>query len=428
MASKRKSKKPAPVQAKIDRTDLYMAKSLTMDFINKHKDIQPIGMSFVRVVVAGARSGQIKAAELMEVLEKVSLDDETIEQIYSMISTLHIKLTDDSGNDVDIGSEDNEDGEAKKERESLVEQEIAAAGLTLFLQQIGEIPLLTKEEEREYFTKYIDGKKAKEIQAEREKEGRPLDKSVPEDKEILRKISAGKRAEDTLINSNLRLVVSVAKKFVGRGQPLDDLIQNGNLGLMRAVQKFSLDKNTKFSTYAVLWIRQSINRHLTTDSRVVRMPTNVIESIGRVKKEKEQLEDELNRDATPKEIAERCGMSEEKIKQVLKAMQSTISLDRPTGEDGDTSILDYIQDSSPSPDDVATLSIRREFISDILDSLAPREEKIIRIRFGLEDGQYHTLEEIGMEFGLTRERVRQLEANALNELRNKHKDDMNAWR
>ena len=158
------------------------------------------------------------------------------------------------------------------------------------------------------------------------------------------------------------------------------------------------------------------------------MPTNVIESIGRVKKEKEQLEDELNRDATPKEIAERCGMSEEKIKQVLKAMQSTISLDRPTGEDGDTSILDYIQDSNPSPDDVAALSIRREYISDILDSLAPREEKIIRIRFGLEDGQYHTLEEIGMEFGLTRERVRQLEANALNELRNKHKDDMNAWR
>ena len=242
----------------------------------------------------------------------------------------------------------------------------------------------------------------------------------PEDEpEIAKRIEAGdKEARDILISSNLRLVVSIAKKYVGRGMLFLDLIQEGNMGLVKAVEKFDYRKGFKFSTYATWWIRQAITRAIADQARTIRIPVHMVETINKVKKTNSQLLHENGRDPTAEEIAEKLDMPVEKVREIIRVSQEPVSLETPIGEEEDSHLGDFIpDDDAPAPADAASMLLLKEAIGDVLKTLTPREAKVLALRFGLEDGHSHTLEEVGKEFNVTRERIRQIEAKALRKLR-----------
>ena len=283
--------------------------------------------------------------------------------------------------------------------------------LRLYLREIGRISLLTAREEVQLAVQLERGEKAGERLTG--------DMFMHEERTILQQwVYEGEGARQHLIQANLRLVVSIAKKYVGRGLSFLDLIQEGNIGLMRATEKFDYTKGFKFSTYATWWIRQAITRSISDQSRTIRLPVHVGETINRVKKTAHRLQQLLEREPTPEEIAQALDIPEEKVRRVLEASRQPVSLEQPVGDDGDTVLGDFIEDERAlAPIDTASQQLMREQIDGVLARLPERERKIIQLRYGLNDGRYRTLEEVGKEFGITRERIRQIESKVLKKLR-----------
>ena len=321
-----------------------------------------------------------------EVFEKIPDTEANVE----VLDVLHAELVDEG---IEILSEDdeelNKDALEKAKRTAYLD-DIADDSVRLYLREIGKIPLLTPEEELA----------------------------------IAQRVKAGEiKAKDEMAEANMRLVVSIAKRYVGRGLDLLDLIQEGNTGLLRAVEKFDPDKGFKFSTYATWWIRQAITRAIADQARTIRIPVHMVETINKLLRTQRRLTQELNREPTYEEIAQEMEIEVDKVEHIMKIKQDISSLDASVRDDEDESVLgDFIEDEdTPTPDETATTQLLKEHVQDILDVLGEREQKILKMRFGLEDGKSHTLEEVGREFDVTRERIRQIEAKALTKLR-KHKD------
>jgi len=322
-------------------------------------------------------------------------------------------------NDTEIESPELEE-EVKKEQvaEEITEEDLDLSAIdvddsiSLYLKEIGRIPLLTAEQEVSLAKRMEAGRNARRRISQ---DGRL---SREEREKLKWLIRDGKAAKEHLIKANSRLVVSVAKKYVGRGVPFLDLIQEGNIGLIRAVKKFDYRRGYKFSTYATWWIRQAVTRAIADQGRTIRVPVHMYEQINRLARVSRQLVQELGRDPTVEEIAEELGVSPKKVERIIKVSQRPLSLEMPVGEEDDSFLGDFIEDSdAPSPTDQASQELLREQIEDIFASLTPREVRILQLRFGLVDGYSYTLEEVGKKFGVTRERIRQIEAQALGRLR-----------
>ncbi|MGN0438441.1 MAG: RNA polymerase sigma factor RpoD [Lachnospiraceae bacterium] len=283
----------------------------------------------------------------------------------------------------------------------------------MYLKEIGKVPLLSAEEEIELAQKMEAGDMA---QSQLEEMGDELDEEAK--KELNKIIAVGENAKKKLAEANLRLVVSIAKRYVGRGMLFLDLIQEGNLGLIKAVEKFDYRKGYKFSTYATWWIRQAITRAIADQARTIRIPVHMVETINKLIRVSRQLLQELGREATPEEIADEMEIPVERVREILKISQEPVSLETPIGEEEDSHLGDFIQDENvPVPADAAAFTLLKEQLVEVLSTLTEREQKVLRLRFGLDDGRARTLEEVGKEFNVTRERIRQIEAKALRKLR-----------
>ena len=286
----------------------------------------------------------------------------------------------------------------------------------MYLKEIGKVPLLTAAEEIDLAMKIEAGVAATAELEKAEEEGIELERR--ERRRLTRVEQVGIDAKQQLIEANLRLVVSIAKRYVGRGMLFLDLIQEGNLGLIRAVEKFDYTKGFKFSTYATWWIRQAITRAIADQARTIRIPVHMIETINKLVRIQRQLLQELGRDPSPEEIGEKMGLTAERVREIQKISQEPVSLETPIGEEEDSQLGDFIEDDAAIvPPDAASFSMLQEQLSKVLDGLAERERKVISLRFGLEDGHPHTLEEVGRQFGVTRERIRQIESKTLAKLR-----------
>ncbi|MFU0799688.1 MAG: RNA polymerase sigma factor RpoD [Xylanivirga thermophila] len=330
------------------------------------------------LIEKGKAKGILTYKEIMDMLEEIELEPEHIEKVYETLETLGIDVVDDSANE--------EQEEEEEEVEISVPEGVNIDDpVRMYLKEIGKIPLLTAEEEIE----------------------------------LAKRMEAGDEvAKKKLAEANLRLVVSIAKRYVGRGMLFLDLIQEGNLGLLKAVEKFDYRKGYKFSTYATWWIRQAITRAIADQARTIRIPVHMVETINKLVRVSRQLLQEKGREPTPEEIAQEMGISEEKVREIQKIAQEPVSLETPIGEEEDSHLGDFIPDDDvPAPADAAAFTLLKEQLVDVLDTLTPREEKVLKLRFGLEDGRARTLEEVGKEFNVTRERIRQIEAKALRKLR-----------
>ena len=332
----------------------------------------------------GQKAGMLQSSEVLGVLEKLDIDPEQIEHIYDTIEALGIQIV---GAELELDAAD----EIPVEEEELVDPVELAAEYNLddpvrmYLKEIGQIRLLTPEEEQELAARVAEG---------------------------------DKYAKDKLTEANLRLVVSIAKKYSGRGLHILDLIQEGNTGLIRAVDKFDYTKGNKFSTYATWWIRQAITRAIADQARTIRIPVHMVETINKVIRVSRQLLQELGHDPSPEEISEEMNMPVDKVREILKIAQEPVSLETPIGEEEDSHLGDFIPDEDASePSEAASFTLLKEQLVEVLSTLTPREEKVLKLRFGIEDGRTRTLEEVGKEFNVTRERIRQIEAKALRKLR-----------
>ena len=370
----------------------------------------------------GKKRGRLDSGEMMEVLDDLDLDSDQMEKIYDSLEALSIEI----GSEEDILPELPDDLEppideiAEIEEEELVDPNTLVDSFSIddpvrmYLKEIGKVPLLAPDEEIELAQKMSAGNLAKE-QLEEAEEG----SLSPEDQAELKKLAkAGDAAKQKLAEANLRLVVSIAKRYVGRGMLFLDLIQEGNLGLIKAVEKFDYTKGYKFSTYATWWIRQAITRAIADQARTIRIPVHMVETINKVIRVSRQLLQELGHDPSPDEIAEEMNMPVEKVREILKIAQEPVSLETPIGEEEDSHLGDFIEDDTASePSEAASFTLLKEQLVDALSTLTPREEKVLKLRFGIEDGRTRTLEEVGKEFNVTRERIRQIEAKALRKLR-----------
>ena len=287
----------------------------------------------------------------------------------------------------------------------------------MYLKEIGKVPLLSADEEINIAMRMEKGDEAKQmLESGINADGKPL--TDEEKKQCQSAIDGGTQAKRLLAEANLRLVVSIAKRYVGRGMLFLDLIQEGNLGLIKAVEKFDYRKGYKFSTYATWWIRQAITRAIADQARTIRIPVHMVETINKLIRVSRQLLQEYGREPTPEEIAKAMGISEAKVREIIKIAQEPVSLETPIGEEEDSHLGDFIpDDDAPAPAEAASHALMREQLWDVLNTLTPREEKVLRLRFGLDDGNQRTLEEVGREFKVTRERIRQIEAKALRKLR-----------
>ena len=332
----------------------------------------------------GKKNGKVTFEEMAEHLKGIEPDSDSLDELYNMFvqNGIEIVSTDDNNQTDDDDSED--DGIIISDHSSNKDIKINDP-VRMYLKEIGRINLLTSEEEYEYALQVEEGNEdAKRILAE----------------------------------SNLRLVVSIAKRYVGRGMAFLDLIQEGNIGLMKAVEKFNPGKGYKFSTYATWWIRQAITRAIADQARTIRVPVHMVETINKLARVQRQLTQELNREPTDAELSEKLGISEEKVREVMKISQEPVSLETPIGEEDDSHLGDFVPDErTMSPEEYTTAELLKEELCSVLDTLTEREEKVLKLRFGLEDGQCRTLEEVGQIFGVTRERIRQIEAKALRKMR-----------
>ena len=358
------------------------------------------------LISGGIRTGYVTYKDILDSLSKFQLEVEKIEQIYDKIEELNIEITDRESvlpkdeeiieveeiDDDDDLSDDKDDDDDDDKMEIKVPKGIKVDDpVRMYLKEIGNIPLLTQEEEIE----------------------------------IAKRIEAGsEEAKAELAEANLRLVVSIAKRYMGRGMPFLDLIQEGNLGLMKAVEKFEYKKGFKFSTYATWWIRQAITRAIADQARTIRIPVHMVETINKLLRVQRQLLQELGREPTPEEMAVELEMDVERVREIQKISQEPVSLETPIGEEEDSHLGDFIPDDDiPSPQDAATTTMLRDQLFQTLDLLSEREEKVIRLRFGLDDGKVRTLEEVGKVFDVTREIIRQIEAKALRKLRHPKRSD-----
>ena len=340
------------------------------------------------LIEKGKAKGSLSNSDIMEALEYSDYDIDQIEKIYEMIENNGIEVTNyinpSEFDDIEIEVEQLESAE---DMEKMLQQEGLAIDdpVRMYLKEIGKVPLL--EAERELYLAECMAK-------------------------------GDEKAKDELVEANLRLVVSIAKRYVGKGMFFLDLIQEGNLGLMKAVEKFDYTKGYKFSTYATWWIRQAITRAIADQARTIRIPVHMVETIHKVSRCQRQLLQELGHEATAEEVAERIGMSPDKVREIMKIAQDPVSLETPIGEEEDSHLGDFIpDDDSPAPAEAASYEFLKEQLEEVLHTLTSREEHVLKLRFGLEDGRTRTLEEVGKEFNITRERIRQIEAKALRKLR-----------
>ena len=354
----------------------------------------------------GKKQGSLTLSEIMEAFSETELDKDQVENLYETLGNLGIEIIEDktqkadvdfSDNDNDLMVDDHFDGVSDDELKKEDDVEMDKIDLSLpkgisiddpvrmYLKEIGKIPLLKPHEEIEYAKRMMEGDEV---------------------------------AKQRLVEANLRLVVSIAKRYVGRGMLFLDLIQEGNLGLIKAVEKFDYERGFKFSTYATWWIRQAITRAIADQARTIRIPVHMVETINKLIRVSRQLLQELGRDPKPEEIAKEMEMSEEKVREIMKIAQDPVSLETPIGEEEDSHLGDFIPDEDAlAPAEAAAYSLLKDQIEEVLGSLNEREQKVLKLRFGLEDGRARTLEEVGKEFDVTRERIRQIEAKALRKLR-----------
>lgn len=350
------------------------------------------------IIAKGKTKGSLTNSEISEVLEGVDADAEVMEKLYEQLAAEGIEIASDFDTmlDIDSDSEDmgpmsdidlSSDDNSSEDVDKMLDQDGIAVNdpVRMYLKEIGNVPLLSMDKELEYAIKMANG---------------------------------DSKAKNFLVEANLRLVVSIAKKYGGRGLYFLDLIQEGNLGLMKAVEKFDYRKGYKFSTYATWWIRQAITRAIADQARTIRIPVHMVETINKVLRVSKQLLQELGHEASPEEISKVMNMPVDKVLEIIKIAQEPVSLETPIGEEEDSHLGDFIPDeSAPAPAEVASSTLLREQLCEVLHTLTPREEHVLTLRFGLKDGRTRTLEEVGKEFNITRERIRQIEAKALRKLR-----------
>ena len=398
---------------------LQAGKAEIMRIVGSQQGAEKLG----ELLDKGKKKGRLSSNELMDTLEEIDLGSEQMDKIYDVLENLGI---DTAGEDYlpEISADTMPPIEEIKEipEEEIVDPNtlVDSFGIDdpvrMYLKEIGKVDLLTSEQEVALAQTMVSGQEAKAQLEEMDKEGIEL---PPEDRKAMEKlIKAGEHAKQDLAEANLRLVVSIAKRYVGRGMLFLDLIQEGNLGLIKAVEKFDYTKGYKFSTYATWWIRQAITRAIADQARTIRIPVHMVETINKVIRVSRQLLQELGHDPSPEEIAEEMSMPVDKVRDILKIAQEPVSLETPIGEEEDSHLGDFIPDEDASePSEAASFSLLREQLEEVLDTLAPREKKVLELRFGIVDGRTRTLEEVGKEFNVTRERIRQIEAKALRKLR-----------
>lgn len=358
---------------------------------NKDMSVEDI---VAKLLEKAKKKGKIDQKEILKEIPEKPENIDALDSLYEELAEANITITtkDASGKTVgdDWGDDNDDEEEVKPSTDKRYLDDVADDSVRLYLREIGKIPLLTSEEELALAHRVVAGEK---------------------------------KAKDKMAEANMRLVVSIAKRYVGRGLDLLDLIQEGNTGLLRAVEKFDPDKGFKFSTYATWWIRQAITRAIADQARTIRIPVHMVETINKLLRTQRRLTQDLNREPTNEEIADEMEMDVEKVEHIMKIKQDISSLDASVRDDEEDSVLgDFIEDEdTATPEESATGQLLKEQVKGLLGSLSEREQKILRLRFGLEDGKNHTLEEVGQEFSVTRERIRQIEAKALAKLK-KHKD------
>ncbi|MDY6794113.1 MAG: RNA polymerase sigma factor RpoD [Actinomycetota bacterium] len=367
----------------------------------------------------GQGRGVLTQDEIGESLQALHLSPEQMDHFYALLEELNIEVVDGPSAE-NLRDLEDEGDDNLEEKEETLDKDMELAGKTptndpvrMYLKEIGKVPLLTAKEEVDLAKKIEAGEEASQVLRE---SGDEL--SREELRAVRRRERVGQEAKRKLVEANLRLVVSIAKRYVGRGMLFLDLIQEGNLGLIRAVEKFDFRKGYKFSTYATWWIRQAITRAIADQARTIRIPVHMVETINKLIRVQRQLLQELGREPIPEEIAEQMELSPEKVREIIKVSQEPVSLETPIGEEEDSHLGDFIEDSDAVvPIDAASFILLQEQLEDVLNSLNEREKEVIRLRFGLTDGHPRTLEEVGREFGVTRERIRQIESKTLAKLR-----------
>ena len=421
-----KKKENAPemfLEKKEKNTDIQARMETSKAEIMKVVEGIPGADKLGELIERGKKKGKLSSSELLDVLEDMELGTDQMDKIYDTLENLGVETV---GEDYMPDLADTVEPPAE-EMEEIAEEEIVDPNslidtfgtddpVRMYLKEIGKVNLLTFEEEVELAQAMTAGTAAQEQLNELAQSGGEIPEGLR--RELEKTIKKGERARQRLAEANLRLVVSIAKRYVGRGMQFLDLIQEGNLGLIKAVEKFDYVKGFKFSTYATWWIRQAITRAIADQARTIRIPVHRVETINKVIRVQRQLLQELGHDPTPEETAEEMNMPAERVREILKIAQEPVSLETPIGEEEDSHLGDFIPDEDASePAEAASFTLLKEQLVEVLSTLTPREEKVLKLRFGIEDGRTRTLEEVGKEFNVTRERIRQIEAKALRKLR-----------
>lgn len=402
---------------KKEQKDMAQEQEQKLNFQQKLIEILELGKK---------KKNMLEYQEIADFFKDLNLDPEKLEMVIDYLEQNGIdvlKISNDDDVDDDIILDDEDEVEVEKIDLSVPEGVSVEDPVRMYLKEIGKVPLLSADEEIELAQNMEDGAVATEkinvlkgrLDGASEEEKAEIKEEI---KTLQRDVDKGADAKKRLAEANLRLVVSIAKRYVGRGMLFLDLIQEGNLGLIKAVEKFDYKKGYKFSTYATWWIRQAITRAIADQARTIRIPVHMVETINKLIRVSRQLLQELGREPSPEEIAKEMNMPVERVREILKISQEPVSLETPIGEEEDSHLGDFIKDDNvPVPADAAAFTLLKEQLEEVLGTLTEREQKVLTLRFGLEDGRARTLEEVGKEFNVTRERIRQIEAKALRKLR-----------
>lgn len=414
---KYQNKEENKMAKKKEQKDMAQEQEQRMNFQQKLIEILELGKK---------KKNMLEYQEIADFFKDLNLDPEKFEMVIDYLEQNGIdvlKISNDDDVDDDIILDEEDEVEVEKIDLSVPEGVSVEDPVRMYLKEIGKVPLLSADEEIELAQNMEDGAVATEkinvlkgrLDGASEEEKAEIKEEI---KTLQRDVDKGADAKKRLAEANLRLVVSIAKRYVGRGMLFLDLIQEGNLGLIKAVEKFDYKKGYKFSTYATWWIRQAITRAIADQARTIRIPVHMVETINKLIRVSRQLLQELGREPSPEEIAKEMSMPVERVREILKISQEPVSLETPIGEEEDSHLGDFIKDDNvPVPADAAAFTLLKEQLEEVLGTLTEREQKVLTLRFGLEDGRARTLEEVGKEFNVTRERIRQIEAKALRKLR-----------
>lgn len=414
---KYQNKEENKMAKKKEQKDMAQEQELRLKFQQKLIEILELGKK---------KKNMLEYQEIADFFKDLNLDPEKFEMVIDYLEQNGIdvlKISNDDDVDDDIILDEEDEVEVEKIDLSVPEGVSVEDPVRMYLKEIGKVPLLSADEEIELAQNMEDGAVATEkinvlkgrLDGASEEEKAEIKQEI---KTLQRDVDKGADAKKRLAEANLRLVVSIAKRYVGRGMLFLDLIQEGNLGLIKAVEKFDYKKGYKFSTYATWWIRQAITRAIADQARTIRIPVHMVETINKLIRVSRQLLQELGREPSPEEIAKEMNMPVERVREILKISQEPVSLETPIGEEEDSHLGDFIKDDNvPVPADAAAFTLLKEQLEEVLGTLTEREQKVLTLRFGLEDGRARTLEEVGKEFNVTRERIRQIEAKALRKLR-----------